>query len=171
MNKNMLSIMIVVLLFGLSLGTSSLPPPFYKYSISGKIKCDTISNLSGYSIMLFTKHIDPDSAFTIFTGDYENSNQQPIGKTDIYGSFYILIHSNVFFDTFKLGYIDKDNIVRFSEIYNIDENELNEVIERYSEANTNSGCSSCTEEVAAPSKTRIVSYYYKLDNVSFEICK
>ena len=164
--KNILNIILLFILLGITFGAEPIPPPFYKYSLSGYLQCDTLTSKSNYSILFYARKMD-DSSFVLIDGISELGNQHPIDVTKQDGSFNLIINSYFLFDSVRVGLIDNNNVVVFSTALKIDENSLQQVLEDYVASN-NSGCNSCSSN---PTETRIKNYFYKADNINFNICQ
>lgn len=164
--KNILSIILLSILLGINFGSEPILPPFYKYSLSGYLQCDTLTNKSNYPILFYARKIE-DSSFLLIDGISELGNQHPVDVTKQDGSFNLIINSYFLFDSVKVGLINKNNVVVFSTAHKIDENNLQPVLEEYVPS-SNSGCNSCSSN---PTETRIKNYFYKVENIIFIMCQ
>ncbi len=158
-------LILLTVLFGLSWGTEPILPPYYSYSVSGVLKCDSISDKSNYTILFAGRELK-DSAFSVIGGAEGFGNQHSIDVTDRSGAFNLLVNHQFLFDSIRTGYIGSDNTLKFGKAYKVDTDKLIEIMENVPRGN-NVGCSSCTTETT---EMRIRNYYYKLENADVDIC-
>jgi hypothetical protein len=157
--KFILSIFIILMVFGINFGNSPLPPPYYKYIVTGSVLCDTLIDKSNFTIRLYGKSNNyQDTYKPILTSRL--GYEIPIVITDTTGFYYLNVNNEFFYDSIKVALINHSNPTVFSEPYFIDKN-LNIAIEEVgNDIETSGGCSSCSSE---PTQVRrIIRYEYNL---------
>ena len=71
MIKQKFSLLIIFLILSISFATSPVPPPYYSYNISGSVVCDSLEDLSNYSVILMgigSEEYYNDSTYVVFEG-------------------------------------------------------------------------------------------------------
>ncbi len=165
--KNTTGILLLFILFGINFGTEPLPPPFYRYSISGSLVCDTLNDKSNFSVLFYAK-MKGDSVYSVVTGNKELGVNYSISKVSSEGNFQLLVNSHLFYDSIKVGYFNQfESTIMFSSGIKIEEDKLEKIFGTYTK-NTNGGCSSCSTD--PQTETIIKNYYYNNPNLSINIC-
>lgn len=164
--KNKYYILLVIIACSINYGNEPLPPPFYKYSISGHIVCDTLKTKANYAVLLYGKY-DDISEYHLIAGSEGLGNQKELSVTNTGGYFSLLINDYNRLDSIKIGVLGRNNIIRFSQIYSLDKSKFQEVLKEYSNK-SGSGCSSCASE---STQLVISNYYYQQENVQVDLCK
>ncbi len=163
-------LIIIVLLLSLiaaNYGTEPAPPPYTRYYVSGTIVCDSLKDKSNYTVQLYGSSKNFGNGYMTIPNiitDYEHK----IDLTDSTGNYFLVVNSQIFFDSVKIGIVQPHYSVIFSEPYFIDESKRIEVKENYSGNNT-SGCNSCSSNPTS-SGTRVVRYEYYLNDTSVKFC-
>lgn len=91
-----------IFLFGINFGNSPLPPPYYKYIVTGSVLCDSLIDKSNFSIQLYGK-----------SNNYQNSYEPilvsglnyeiPLALTDTSGIYYLNVNNEFFYDSIKVA--------------------------------------------------------------------
>ena len=157
--KIVLFVLTILFLFEINFGNSPLPPPYYKYIVTGSVLCDSLIDKSNFTIQLYGKSNNSQNSYEpiLVSGlDFEI----PLALTDTSGFYYLNVNNEFFYDSIKVALFGFRNQIIFSEAYFIDKN-LNLSIESISDdIETSSGCSSCSTN---PSKVkRTIRYEYNL---------
>lgn len=157
--KTALFFLSILMIFGINFGNSPLPPPYYKYIVTGSVLCDSLIDKSNFTIQLFGKSNNYQNNYEpiLASGlDFET----PLTLTDTSGFYYLNVNNEFFYDSIKVALFGYRSQVIFSEPYFINK-DLNLAIENISDdIETSSGCSSCSSE---PTKVKtIIRYEYNL---------
>ena len=157
--KTFLLLSIILILFGINFGNEPSLPPYYKYTVTGTVLCDSLVDKSNITVQLHGKSNQYQNSYEpiLISGiDYEI----PISLTDTAGFYYLNVNSHFFYDSLKVAVVNNQQGIIFSEPYFINK-DLNLTIEEFSDdIETTSGCSSCSTE---PTKVkRIIRYEYNL---------
>lgn len=157
--KTFLLISTILILFGINSGNSSLPPPYYKYIVTGSVICDSLADKSNFTIQLYGK----SNAYQFSYEPIKNSSlgyEIPLALTDTAGHYFLIVNNEYFYDSIKVALFGFRNQVIFNEPYFINKG-LNLAIEDINDdIETTSGCSSCASEPIRVK--RIVRYEYNL---------
>jgi len=157
--KIVLFVLTILSLFGINFGNSPLPPPYYKYIVTGSVLCDSLIDKSNFTILLYGKSNNSQNSYEpiLVSGlDFEI----PLALTDTSGFYYLNVNNEFFYDSIKVALFGFRNQIIFSEAYFIDKN-LNLSIESISDdIETSSGCSSCSTNPAKVKTT--IRYEYNL---------
>lgn len=155
---------IILFLFVVNYADEPELPPYFSYHVSGIIECDTLADISNYSIALFGKQNKNQPEFRILNGLYKG-NERPISLTDSDGKYNIIVNDENFFDSLKVGCIRPHQPTIFSESYAVEQYKLIEVSEAYQK--NSSGCSSCSAE---PTLFKIICYEYHEFDTKLILC-
>jgi len=157
--KIVLFVLIILIVFGINFGNSPLPPPYYKYIVTGSVLCDSLIDKSNFTIQLYGKSNNYQNSYEpiLVSGlDYEI----PLALTDTSGFYYLNVNNEFFYDSIKVALFGFRNQIIFSEAYFIDKN-LNIPVESIGDdIETSSGCSSCSTNPAKVKRT--IRYEYNL---------
>ena len=162
---------IIFLLFAwmsINFGTEPTLPPYHKYIVSGSIICDSISDKANYTVQLFGWSYNFGKEYTLISNSARDKEYvHPIALTDSMGHYNLIVSSDIFFDSIKIGLALPQRSIIFSESYFVDKNNRHEVTEIYN-VDKSSGCN-CSKQVEAE-ETRIVRYEYYLSNTVLKLC-
>jgi len=164
-------IIILTLTLWMSVNFGNEPvTPYHKYFVSGAIVCDSITDKSNYTVQLYGKslYFSPNDYIPITGPLLENDFASPVTLTDSSGQYNLIVSSNIFFDSVKIGLVQPHQNIIYSEPYYIDIKNRHAVTTNYNHDN-GSGCNSCSEEVTADG-TIIVRLEYYLSNTVLRIC-
>ena len=165
MKNNIITLFILTILLSLSFGNEPIGPPYYSYSISGSVECDTLEDKSQLIISLFSRQKD-QTIFTYLVGSPELNNTASADITDKDGAFSIIINSYEFYDSLKISYNYLHQPKSYGESFSLNKDALEEVYINYSQMN-NGGCSSCTTE----NVDAILSHYlYVKSDIKINMC-
>ena len=157
--KSFLLISAILILLGINFGNEPSLPPYYKFTVTGTVLCDSLVDKSNFTIQLYGK-----------SNNYQNSYEPilnsgldfeiPLTLTDTAGHYFLIVNNEFFYDSIKIALFGFRNQIIFSEPYYINK-DLNLPIETLSDdIETTSGCSSCSTE---PTKVKkIIRYEYNL---------
>jgi len=165
--KNILIVVFIFLLMILNFGNEPTPPPYHQFVISGTVFCDTLADKSNYTIGVWGK-------INLLGDEFQQIKNTGLGTeyaivlTDSLGSYTLQVNYYYFLDSIKLGIIQPQLPIFFSESYSIDQS-TGIPEERYFNSEGGSGCNSCTTEQTAATK-RIIKYQYHLDSTKIYLC-
>lgn len=166
--RKLIAISLPGLILSVGISTTPLPPPPHKYFVSGTIQCDTILDLSDYTIQLYAKHEAGFSEYNplvYFEQSVENHN---LCLTDSTGNFYLESVSYSYHDSVKAGIIMPGGSPVFSNAIAVNINARREITDYFEDGDFGeSGCSSCSSE---PLVERVIRYEYTLDAVVIRLC-
>ena len=155
----------------MNFGNEPIIPPYHKYFVTGSIICDSIINKSDYTVQLYGKsstYYFPEDYVIIPSNPRDNENVHPIALTDSAGQYYLVVSSDFFFDSIKIGIVQPQGLVINSDAYYVDKNSRHEVTKTYN-VDSGGGCNSCSEQVTAD-ETRVERYEYYLNNTILRLC-
>lgn len=165
--KNILIVVFIFLLMNLNFGNEPTPPPYHQFVISGSVFCDTLTDKSNYTIGVWGKVNLHNEDFL----QIKNTGlgiEYPIVLSDSLGNYNLLVNNYYFLDSIKLGIIQPQLPIFYSESYSIDQS-TGIPDERYYNSEGGSGCNSCSTE---PTKTtRIIKHQYHLDSTKLFLCR
>jgi len=156
----------LLLLFFTVAYSTSIPPPYYQYFVSGFLVCDTLSIKSGYSFRLFGKNNSFDSSFTPLNGT-ANTNDRVVALSDTTGKFHLIVSTSYKQDSIKVGLVRPGKPDAFSGIHSPNDVEYIQVTSAYFIPDEGSGCSSCGSEPRRSSATVRYEYYLPELNINF----
>lgn len=165
--KNILIVVFIFLLMIVNFGNEPTPPPYHQFVISGSLFCDTLTDKSNYTIGVWGK-VNLQSEDFLQIKNTGLDIELPLALTDSLGNYTLLVNYYYFLDSIKLGIIQPQLPIIFSESYSIDQS-TGIPEERYYDGDGVSGCNSCTTEHTAATK-RIIKYQYQLDSTRIYFC-
>lgn len=162
------STVVLILLFALFTFTPAnepLPPPYFVYNVSGKVLCDSISDKSDFTVMLYGNVINYDNQFFPISGmgiEHEIS----IALTDSLGNFSLSAANPFELDSIKAVIIVRGADYIFGNAAAVDKSRYSK-LEFFYNAENSSGCSSCSTE---PAVKRLRNYNYSTSNLIIDYC-
>ncbi len=166
--KKAIAITFLGIILSVGIATTPLPPPPHKYFIRGYVQCDTLSDLSNYSIQMFAKHDNHMNEYRPVEGHAENFTGHSVDLTDTSGYFYIETTSFTYLDSVKVGVVFPDKEPIFSEAIYVDVNGRQAITDFFEENNgMESGCNGCSTNQTIE---RVVRYEYSLDQINVNLC-
>ncbi len=153
--------------FSIGYSESPLPPPHFRYEVSGSIICDTIPDKRDYTVQLF-------GLSKYYTSTYQSLNgllvdfERPLALTDSTGCYHLIANDAELFDSIKVGIVFPGDLRVFSMPYAVDSSKLSPVYEFFNKSE--SGCNTCSA-VEPNTERRIVRYNYHLYDTEIFLCK
>lgn len=164
-SKSLILIFIVIILFGINFGTSPTVP-YHRYIVDGFVLCDSISDMSNFTIQLFGKSLLNQTDYLPIS--YSGlAYERPIVITDSTGSYSIISNSYFYFDSIKIAIMHPRGAIIFSEANFIDRNLAVPIQGQGEDIGTSSGCSSCTDE---PASFNFILRYEHYLNANINYC-
>ncbi len=153
--------------FSIGYSESPLPPPYFRYTVSGNIICDTIPDKRDYTVQLFGLSKYYPSNYRPLKGLLIDIDR-PITLTDSSGFYHLIANDHELYDSLKIGIVFPGDAHIFSMPYAVDSSKLNPVYEYFSK--TESGCNSCST-MEPDAERRIVRYDFRLYDTEIFLCK
>lgn len=150
--------------------TSPTPPPPCSFIVEGYVQCDTISDRSLYTVVLYGRKNGRDSALTLMRG-MSYQNEQPVALTMPNGYFRLRVSDWEQLDTIRPAIIADGGVQYWGQAHPVDKTRLQPVYTYYRNSdNDDYGCNSCNADEVSSAPPYVSKYEYYLFNVLLHIC-
>jgi len=141
------------LLVPLVLGTSPLPPPYHRYSLSGTIAWADGDPATGVTVLMLAR-TRFDTTLRVVVGNFR-TDDKPLGVTDPDGNFVLSVSLELEAESLSVGQIAPGRPMVLSEPFRPDTVNVFAMMNRAT-VDAERGCSGCG---ADPSHYEYIEYY------------
>lgn len=170
MKKIVLAGLLFLIVFSPGRSTSPTPPPPCTFLVEGYLQCDTISDRSLYTVVLYGRKNGRDSALTLMRGlNYQD--EQPVALSLPNGYFRLRVSDWEQLDTIRPAVISNGGVKYWGFTHAVDKTRLQPVYTYYRNSdNDDYGCNSCNSDEVSSAPPYVSKYEYYLFNVVLHIC-
>ncbi|QOJ28118.1 MAG: hypothetical protein HRU80_04200 [Ignavibacteriales bacterium] len=170
MKQLFLALLILLIIVSSVKTTSPLPPPASTFIVEGYVQCDTISDRSLYTVVLYGRKNGRDSALVLLRGmGYQD--EQPVALTLTNGYFRLRVSDWEQLDTICPVIIADGGVKYRGLTHPVDKTRLQPVYTYFRDSdNDNYGCNSCNSDEVSSAPPYVSKYEYYLFNAMIHIC-
>lgn len=170
MKKFFLALLILLIIVSTVKTTSPLPPPSVTYIVEGYVLCDTITDRSLYTVVLYGRKNGRDSSLILMRG-MSYQDEQPVALTMPNGYFRLRVSDWEQLDTIRPAIIADGGVKYWGQAHPVDKTRLQPVYTYYRNSDDDDyGCNSCNSDEVSSAPPYVSKYEYYLFNVLLHIC-